>query len=210
MLRLFYGDNRQSAKTEISKLLGPEHEQIDGEQIHADSMSNIFAGFSLFATENRRILIRDLGLNDEAWGELPKYTDTTHDIIVWENVIDKRTSTWRELQKSAKSKLVDIREFAVPPPTEARLAFSIFADARSGNIKRALSNLDQTIAKDPTQDPHRFFGLLVSQAIKESSARSSANKTLLKTIAQTDIQLKTTGNDPWLLVKSLLVRLSSL
>jgi len=210
MLHLFYGDNRKAAKVEISKVLGPDHEQIDGEQISADSMANIFAGFSLFAAENRNILIRDLGLNNDAWNELPRYLDTTHNIIVWENTLDKRTATWRELQKAGKSGAVDIREFATPPPAEARLVFSVFADARDGNIKRALNNLDKTIANDPSQDPHRFFGLLVSQAIKDSSARPSAHKTLLQTIAQTDIQLKTTGNDPWLLVKTLLVKLSSL
>ena len=61
------------------------------------------------------------------------------------------------------------------------------------------------------EDPIMFFGLLASQAIKDFSLRQGIKeKRALKELSDLDIKLKTTSFQPWLLIESFLLRLSSL
>jgi hypothetical protein len=54
-----------------------------------------------------------------------------------------------------------------------------------------------------------FFGGLIAAAIKAyEKSPSSRHTQTLKALAKTDLDLKTTGLDPWLLIKSCLLRLS--
>ena len=62
------------------------------------------------------------------------------------------------------------------------------------------------------EDPIMFKGLLVSQAIKDFAARPTGAREhrVLKELAATDLAMKSAKVEPWLLVESFLLRMSSL
>ena len=61
------------------------------------------------------------------------------------------------------------------------------------------------------EDPIMLLGLFTSQALKDFSARQGTKeKKILKELSKVDLQIKTTKVEPWLLVESFLLRLSSL
>lgn len=200
MLQIFYGDDRLAAEKEIIAVLGTDRETIEGENLTTSDLPTILQGASLFADE-RKILLKDIS-GSAAWEEFPKYLDTDHQVIVWESKLDKRTVTYKALQKSG----VTIREFATPEPPEAKQVFQIFDLAVAGNYTQAIAILDKL---QPNQDPYMFFGLMISQALRGFERDQRKFKPILKNLARTDISLKTTGLDPWLLIRSCLLKLSS-
>ena len=61
------------------------------------------------------------------------------------------------------------------------------------------------------EDPIMFFGLLASQAIKDFSFnQGTKEKRVLKELAKLDLDMKSAKVEPWLLIESFLLRLSSL
>ena len=201
MIRVFYGDDRIRAKQEIVKLLGKDYEIIDGPEISTGDLPSIFLGLSLFA-DKRNILIRDFTTNKPAYDELEKYLNTPHNIILFETKLDKRTVNYKNL----KDKL-EFKEFKLPENQDFRLIFDIYRAAKTDG-KKAIAMLAKI---KPTEDPIKFTGLLVSQALKDFSAHPGAKeKQVLKLLAKTDLQMKTTKIEPWLLVESFLLELSTL
>lgn len=202
MLRIFTGDDRVRAMNEVKKLLGEEHETIDAADLTSADLPTIFRGASLFAT-TRHILIRDFTANKAIAADLSQYLDTPHDIILLETKLDKRSTLYKEI-KSA----VEIKEFKLPENANFTIVFDIYRTAKRDGGK-AVAMLQGI---KPTEDPIKFTGLLVSQALKDFAARPQGIKErkILKQLAQTDLRQKTTGLDPWLLVESFLLQLSSL
>lgn len=201
MLKIFTGDDRIKAEQEITKLLGPDHETIEGTDLSPEDLPSIFKGISLFATQ-RRILIHDFLANKTVAERLMDYLDTPHSIIVQELKLDKRSAIYKSL-KSTKS--VEIKEFNIPPNPNYKLVFDIFRTAQRDG-KRAIAMLEQI---KPTEDPMMFFGLLASQAIKDYTAHQGIKeKRTLKELSKLDLQMKSTSTDPWLLVEAFLLRLS--
>lgn len=201
MIEVFYGDDRIRAKKEITKLLGSEYEVLDGADLSLGDLPSIFLGISLFAT-TRRILIRDFTSNPAIYAELPKYLNTPHHIILFESKLDKRTATYKALKDQ-----IAFREFALPENADFRLIFDIFRTAKTDGA-RAVKMLEPVKS---TEDPIRFTGLLISQALKDFTTRQgSREKRVLKGLSVLDSQMKSTKIDPWLLVESFLLRLSSL
>ncbi|MBR2836820.1 hypothetical protein IKE79_00510 [Candidatus Saccharibacteria bacterium] len=201
MIRIFTGEDRVRAKQEITKLLGADYEVLDGADITTDDLPSIFKGMSLF-TDHRYILIRDLTVNKPVYEKLPEYLDTPHDIILFESKLDKRTATYKAIKDQ-----VEVREFAPLKSANFNLVFDIYRTAKRDGA-RAVQMLEQIQTEE---DPIMFTGLMVSQAIKDYSAHPGVReKRILKELARTDLQQKTTGTDPWLLVKSFLLRLPTL
>ena len=62
-----------------------------------------------------------------------------------------------------------------------------------------------------TQDPYMFFGLMVSQALKKLEWRpqGTKEKRSLKELSIIDMQMKSTAVEPWMLIKSFLLRLAT-
>ena len=62
------------------------------------------------------------------------------------------------------------------------------------------------------QDPYMFFGLMVTQALKKFEATGGGEKErqLVKELAKTDLQMKTSGMEAWQLVKAMLVRIAAM
>ena len=87
------------------------------------------------------------------------------------------------------------------------LVFSIYRTAKNDGQK-AIAMLKKI---EPSEEPMMFFGLLVSQAIKDFAAKQgSTEKRVLKELSQTDLKLKSSSIQPWLLIESFLLQLSLL
>ncbi len=201
MIKIFYGDDRVRAKDEIIKFLGKDYEVFDGPDLTPEDLPSLFFGASLFATE-RSILIRDFSTNKVVFDKLPDYLTTPHKIALLELKLDKRSTTYKDL----KNKL-EIREFALPANQNFSLVFDIYKTAKNDG-KKAVSMLEK-IKQD--EDPMMFFGLLVSQAIKDfSTKQGTKEKRVLEELSRTDMLMKSTSTQPWLLIESFLLQVSSL
>jgi hypothetical protein len=201
MIRIFYGDDRVKANAKIKSLLGENYEVVDGENLELTDLPNIFLGASLLSG-TRSILIRDLALNKPAFEQLPSYLNTPHNIILLESKLDTRTAAFKELKGK-----VEVTKFELPEDPNFRLVFDIYKTAKRDG-KKAISMLGK-IKQD--EDPIMFFGLLASQAIKDFSInQGTKEKQVLKELAKLDLDMKSAKVEPWLLIESFLLRLSSL
>lgn len=203
MLQVFFGEDRLTAEREIQQQLGKNYEVFEGETLHIDDLPSIFQGTSLFSTTKRQILLKNLSENTAVWEKVVDYLTTEHTVIIWEGKIDKRSAGYKAL-KAAK---VPLKEFPLQVPPETKQVFKIF-DLAWNNGPAALGLLQKIEAQ---QDPYMFFGLLVTQALRRFEQRPrSKERAVLKALAKTDLALKTTSLEPWLLVKSFLLQLSTL
>ena len=201
MIKIFYGDDRVTAKAKIAEILGTNYEVVDGAEINPDDMPSLFFGASLFA-DTRNILIRDLSTNKASFEKLPEYLNTPHNIIIFELSLDKRSATYKNLKDK-----IDIKEFKLKETTDFSMVFDIYRTAKTDG-KKAVAMLEK-IKMD--EDPMMFFGLLVSQAIKDYTRKQgSKEKRALKELSRIDILLKTTSSQPWLLIESFLLQASLL
>ena len=201
MLKIFTGEDRVHANQEITAMLGPNYEIIEGADLVPTDLPSIFQGASLFA-EKRNILIRDLSPNTPVFEKIPEYLNTPHNIIILELKLNKRSNVYKILKDQVK-----IKEFTMSKNSNFNLVFDIYHTAKK-NGPKALKMLDK-IKQD--EDPIRFCGLLISQALKDYSRnQGTKEKRVLHELSQLDLKLKSTSFEPWLLVQSFLLRLSSL
>ena len=200
MIKIFTGEDRVLAKDAITKYLGNSYEVIEGADLTPADLPSIFLGQSLFE-KTRKILIQDLSENKSSFEELPKYLDTPHQIAILELKLDKRSSAYKAIQKR-----VEIQDFPLPRDPNFSVVFNIYHTAKKDG-KKAVNMLEQI---KPTEDPMMFFGLIASQAIKDYSMKQGTKeRRALKELSDLDIKLKTTSFQPWLLIESFLLQLSS-
>ena len=201
MIKIFYGDDRIKANAEIKKHLGEDYEVIDGQDLELGDLPNIFLGVSLFA-DKRNILVRDLSANKPAFEQLENYLQTPHNIILLESKLDKRSVAFKNLKDK-----IEIREFTLPEDPNSRLAFDIFRTAKKDG-KKSIEMLEKI---KTSEDPIMFSGLLFSQAIKDFQMnQGTKQKRVLKELSKLDLDMKSAKVEPWLLIESFLLRLSSL
>lgn len=201
MIRIFTGEDRIKAKQEVAKILGDDYEVIEGVDLMVGDLPSVFKGASLFV-EQRNILIRDMAVNREVFEKLPEYLDTPHNVIILELKLDKRSVAY----KAVKDK-VEIREFALPKDKSANMVFDVYRTAKKDS-KQAVKMLEEI---RPTQDAMMFFGLMVSQALKDYKMRQGVKeKRALKELAKLDLDMKSSKVEPWLLVEGFLLRLGGL
>lgn len=203
MIRVFYGEDRKRAKNMADKILGDNYEVIEAENLLPNDMPSLFLGVSLFA-ETRAILIKDLSLNTDCWAELPKYvSDTTHNIVILETKVDKRSSCYKAL---SKDKNVEFKEFALAEDPNKKLVFDIFDTAFRGDGKRAIEMCEQI---ELTNDPFMFMGLMVSQVCKKLQYNNPKAIKAIKIMAQADMDMKSTTVEPWTLIKTALLKIAA-
>ncbi len=207
MIRIFTGDDRKRAFSEIKRVLGLNYEVFEGERVEPSLLPSIFLGTSLFAAK-REILIKDLSENRESFQafaeNLSKFLKTDAEVVLWETKLDKRTTAFREIKKQG----IEIREFKEAAKVDIRRVFGIY-DLALRDGKKAVEELEKIEAEE---DPYMFFGVLVSQALKrfEQRPRGEKEKRVLKELSKLDKQMKSTGFQPWILVKGFLVRLKEI
>lgn len=201
MIRVFYGDDRVKALAEVERILGKDHETIEGAELETRDLPSVFLGVSLFA-EKRKILIRDMATNKAVYDELPKYLNTPHEVILLESKVDKRAVTYKDLKDK-----IEFKEYKLPEKVNFNAVFDIYRIAKRDGAK-AVAELKKI---EPEQDPMMFFGLLVSQALKDYAARPGVKeKRILKELSLVDMQMKSSAVEPWLLIEGLLVRMRTL
>lgn len=202
MLRVFVGEDRLAAEMALKRVIGGNYEVFEGENLAVNDLPSIFQGTSLFETGKRRILLKNLSENPALWEKVADYADTEHEVVVWELKLDKRSLGYKNLKSSG----VEIQEFALKAKPEAKMVFGVLDTAlRDG--KRAVAQVEQI---ELEQDPFMFFGLMVTQALKKFEQKGGAKeKRLLKGLAKLDMEMKTTGLDPWMLIKAFLLRVKS-
>ena len=103
MLYVLCGENEFEKRRKLTALVaGAVPERYDGAQLDAAALYDILQGRSLFAAE-RTAVISLLSGNAETWAELPKISaGSAAKVIFLENKLDKRTKTYRWLQKNAE------------------------------------------------------------------------------------------------------------
>ena len=201
MIKVFTGNDRIRAKNEIEKFLGKNYEIIEGTEITPNDLPSIFLGVSLFSSA-RNILIRDVSANKAVFEKVSEYLNTPHNVALFELKLDKRSVGYKNIKNK-----VEIFEFFAPQNPNLKIVFDIYKTAKTDG-KKAVDLLEK-IKFD--EDPMMFFGLLVSQALKDYSAKQGIKeKRTLKELSKLDLKLKTTSFEPWLLIQSFLLRLSSL
>ena len=203
MIKVFYGEDRVKARKMVDKLFDGEYEVIEAENLTTNDMASVFQGVSLFG-ESRKILIKDLSANKECWDMVPNFVaDCAHDVILLESKLDKRSVTYKGLSKDKK---VEFKEFALAEDPNSKLVFDIFDAAMRGdkNVIKMCEKIEQT------NDPYMFMGLMVSQAIKKLQYNNSKAVKALKILAQADVDMKSTGIEPWKLIKMALLKISCL
>ena len=223
MFRVFTGDDRVTISELVKKELGSDYEVIDGANLDVKDVINICKGTSLFAVE-RKILVKDLtpmrGEKEESleradfYEEFIKYVDTPHKIVIWETSAPTTRKSFKDFCKAAGVKVEKKTLEDKKTPKERALerqemnkVFDIYNVAlRDG--EKAVKMLAEIQEK---QDPYRFFGLLVSQALKKYEERLGAKeKRALVELSKVDMQMKSTTISPWLLLQAFLLQVSSL
>lgn len=204
MLRVFFGENRLEAEKKIRALLGEGYEVFEGESLGLTDLPSIFQGTSLFETGKRKILLKEVGENSAVWEKIMDYAETPHEVVIWETKIDKRSAGYKRL-KAAKVELV---EFPALKKPAMNLVFGVL-DAALRDGKRAVEMVEKI---ETEQDPYMFFGLLVTQVLKkyEASRAGAKERRMLKELAKLDLQMKSSGMEPWMLIKSWLLRVGKL
>ena len=201
MLSVFWGENRLDAEKAVKRTLGTDYEVFEGENLAVADLPSIFRGTSLFGTERRQILLKELSENKEVWEKIPDYLETEHDMVIWESKIDKRSVVYKAMVAAG----VKMQEFPAKKNPDANLVFNIL-DMALRNGPQAVRMVEKI---ELDQDPYMFFGLLVTQAIKKLEYwAGNKEKRLLKELSVLDMQMKTTSVEPWLLLKSFLLRVS--
>ena len=197
MIKFFYGEDRLRAKRAIEQYLGTDYEIIEGADLTPADLPSIFLGTTLF-TDTRHILIRDLTANKPVYEKIPEYLTTPHLVAIFELKLDKRSTTYKALKNQ-----LEFNEFKPPKDPNFGLVFDIYKTAKSNGAK-AVKMLERI---KPTQDPIMFFGLLVSQALKDYNQKQGIKeRKTLKELAKLDLDLKSTSTDPWLLIEAFLLR----
>ncbi len=208
MIEVFYGENRLAAVEAAKKWLGEGYEVVEGAELLATDLPNLFLGNSLFdGGKERRILVRDILMNTGIFEELPKYFKTPHKIALLEMKIDKRTTLYKKMSEKT-SGVKFLKPFEILEKKNTNEIFGIYRTAKYDGGK-AVKMLEKIEAKE---DPMNFLGALVSQAVKDYAANPDVKeKRVLLELSKLDMQLKAGATlSPWLLISGFLLRLSSL
>ena len=207
-IRILTGDDRLAVTREVERTLGKGYEVFEGENLTPAELPSIFLGATLFSAGERKVLITDLGENKESLEALAagaeEFLKTENEVVIWETKLDKRLAAVKGLMKAG----VEVKEFKQAPKVEMKAVFNIY-DLALRNGEKAVKELEKIEAE---QDPYMFFGLMVSQALKKLEWRleGAREKRAVRELGKIDMQMKSTGIDPWMLIKSFLIRLKTI
>jgi DNA polymerase III delta subunit len=110
MITVLTGTNNfeiSRAQEKLSQEYSGEISRVDGEDIALDKLIELVSSTSLFSTK-RMVIIRDLSSNKPIWTALGERLDAIDDdvhLVLIEPSVDKRTATYKRLQKVADVRL---------------------------------------------------------------------------------------------------------
>ncbi|MEK7621300.1 MAG: DNA polymerase III subunit delta [Patescibacteria group bacterium] len=110
MISLLYGENDFELKKHVKKIVSEfadanTTEKVDGNRLSVDDLPNLLSGMSLFS-QNRLVILYDTSANKEVWDKLADYIESDNSdtrLVLVESSPDKRTRTFKQLQKRADS-----------------------------------------------------------------------------------------------------------
>lgn len=206
-IKIYTGDDRVRISELVKNELSNDYEVFEGETLNCSDLPGIFFGTTLFAN-TRKILIKDLAASKEVFedfcAKFSDYSKTDAEVIIWESKLDKRLASTKSLVKAGAK----ISEFNEAKNVDSRAILGIY-DLALRDGEAAVRELEKI---ESEQDPYMFLGLMASQALRRLSSRpnGSREKKILKEIADVDMQMKSTAFEPWILIKSLILRITSL
>lgn len=107
MISVIAGENSFENERTLSRVIADFNgvpERVDGETLDLKQLPDLLMGMSLFATK-RLVIIRNLSSNRALWNTLDEWIERISDeihLVLVEPKPDKRTKTYKMLQKSAK------------------------------------------------------------------------------------------------------------
>ena len=118
MITLLTGPNTYAIREfldEVGQRYGPHASSLrSGSELNVDNLPQLLQGTSLFA-EDRLVVIKEASSNKIIWTELASWLDKVPDevhLVIVEKSPDKRTKTYKVLQKSAQKKdATNLNEF---------------------------------------------------------------------------------------------------
>lgn len=148
MITLLFGENSfdidQYRRKIVSGFSGIP-EKLDGYDLDKNSLLSIFMGQTLFS-DTRLIIIDGLSVQPELWNELPDWTKKLSDdihIVLVEGKIDKRTATYKWLQKNIK--VIECKPWG---PRDVQLAINWTTEqVKKHNLKMSQSNIKLLIQR---------------------------------------------------------------
>lgn len=106
MITVLAGENSFENERELSRVVADfngEVERFDGEVLELKQLPDLLMGMSLFATK-RLVVIKNMSANKSLWNAfenwIEKVSDDIHLVLI-DAKLDKRTKTYKLLQKSA-------------------------------------------------------------------------------------------------------------
>lgn len=106
MIQLIFGNNAYKKQQELAHSLKSfstqDIERYDGSNLTPDFISQIFNSISLFSNK-RAIILSEVSSNKKVWEKLGDFNydnDDAISIIILEDEVDKRTKTYKLLQKN--------------------------------------------------------------------------------------------------------------
>ena len=105
MIYLIFGDNTFETERRVKELAAKfdcETEKADGSELTPEQLPDLVAGVTLFSSQ-RLIVIKQASQNKPVWTALGEWFEkgVENDIILVETSLDKRTKTYKWLQKNA-------------------------------------------------------------------------------------------------------------
>lgn len=144
MITLLTGENSYEIHQRLRQLEAEFQdtvERIDGAGLELHNLSDLISGTSLFH-QKRMIVIRDLSSNKTLWEKLPDWLDRTSDdihLVIVEPKPDKRTKTYKALQKSAN--VLEYKPWSERDDAQAAKWIMSEAEARTLALTPALARL---------------------------------------------------------------------
>lgn len=173
MITLLMGENSFEIERALNKIAADfdgEIERVDGETLELKQLPDLLMGSSLFSNA-RTIFIRGLSGNKSIWSILPEWlgrvNDDTHVVLI-EPKVDKRTATYKTLQKIAS-----IREFNPWGARDAMMAEKwLTEEAARQNVKldkKLVHKLVNTVGLNQWQLFHAIEKLALVDNVDEQT-----------------------------------------
>lgn len=122
MITLLTGENSYEVEQALGQIVTAfdgEPEKFDGDDLELRQLPDLLMGMSLFS-EKRLVIIRGLAGNKQVWDALPDLIERMNEdihVVLVETSVDKRTKTYKSLQKTA-----DVKEFQLWSERDSRQA----------------------------------------------------------------------------------------
>lgn len=179
MITVLTGTNDYAIGRELNRLidrLEPDVElsRISGGQLAVDDLHQVLAGASLFSP-HRAVVLKDASSDKTLWerlGELLDVIDADMELIIVEPSLDKRTKTYKQLQKLAEIKQFD-------EVSEGELVNWLQAEAHSHG-----ANLEPEAARFLIHYIGNNQLQLASELIKLSLASNSITRSVIETYCE--------------------------